>query len=345
MVQGDAAVVPRPAIFLSYRREDAGGYAGRLYDALSQRYGQDRVFIDVDTLEAGRDFVEAIDQAVASSGVLIAVIGRHWATVTDDRGRRRLEHPEDFVGLEIRSALGRGIRVIPVLVGGAGLPSSPELPEGLAPLARRQAHELSDTRWRYDVEKLISVVDGALREAEGRETPGAPGSSVAEDGEPARQGGGPAAKFPTTREPALVRRRLPWVLATTLVFVAAAAIAVVWALGTREDPGAGRSSPFVGSWEATDTTDGSRMTLQISPLADGRFSVVLTDDRVTAVCSGESVRLTGEALRDGSRLQGRLEGPCSPSGTTFAVDQAFTYRPETDTLTDNVNPGTVWSRA
>lgn len=105
-------------IFLSYRREDSGGWAGRLYDRLSQHFGDEHVFMDVDTIELGLDLVEVIQQAVRSCDVLLALIGRQWLTVADAMGRPRLANPKDFVRLEIATALARNIRVIPVLVSG-----------------------------------------------------------------------------------------------------------------------------------------------------------------------------------------------------------------------------------
>jgi formylglycine-generating enzyme required for sulfatase activity len=149
-------------IFISYRRDDSGGWAGRLYDRLSQRFGRDNVFMDIDTIEPGLDFVQVIEKAVASCNALIAVIGRQWLTITDETGRRRLDHPEDFVRLEIAAALARNIRVIPALIEGARMPRSTDLPDGLQLLARRNAHEVSDRRFHYDVDRLIAVLDAVL---------------------------------------------------------------------------------------------------------------------------------------------------------------------------------------
>eukprot|EP01041_Mallomonas_annulata_P016357 gene16357-biopygen9244 len=105
-------------IFISYRRDDSAGYAGRLYDRLAAQFGADRVFMDVAGIELGTDFVTAIEQAVGSCKVLIVVIGDEWLSTTDTAGRRRLDDPHDFVRLETSVALEREIRVVPVLVGG-----------------------------------------------------------------------------------------------------------------------------------------------------------------------------------------------------------------------------------
>jgi formylglycine-generating enzyme required for sulfatase activity len=148
-------------IFISYRRDDSAGYAGRLYDRLSERFGGDQIFMDIDTIEPGLDFVEVIEKAVGSCDALIALIGRQWLTITDAAGRR-LDKPEDPVRLEIATALDRNIRVIPVLVRGATMPRSTDLPDALKKLARRNALEISDTRFHYDVDRLIETLEKVL---------------------------------------------------------------------------------------------------------------------------------------------------------------------------------------
>ncbi len=128
-------------IFINYRREDSAGHAGRLFDGLSDHF-PGRLFMDVDTLEPGVDFVDAIEKAVGSCEVLIVVIGSEWLTLTDATGKRRLDDSGDFVRLEVESALARNIRVIPVLVQDTPMPRAGELPASLARLARRNAIEL-----------------------------------------------------------------------------------------------------------------------------------------------------------------------------------------------------------
>jgi len=100
-------------IFISYRRVYAAGHAGRLFDRLADHFGKDAVFIDVEGIEAGVDFVEVIEQAVGGCTVLLAVIGRSWLTCVDEQGRRRLDDPQDFIRLEIGSALAHGLRTRP----------------------------------------------------------------------------------------------------------------------------------------------------------------------------------------------------------------------------------------
>jgi hypothetical protein len=150
-----------PRIFINYRREDASGHAGRLYDALAGRFGRDSVFMDVDTLRPGENFVNVLDDRVASCDYLIALIGRRWLTVADREGRRRLDRPEDYVRLELQTALtSPETHVIPTLVQGAEMPTSDDLPGGMRQLALRQAIELSDGRWRSDVDRLMRHLEG-----------------------------------------------------------------------------------------------------------------------------------------------------------------------------------------
>lgn len=148
-----------PKIFISYRRDDTGGYAGRMYDRLAAHFGPDHLFIDVDTLEPGEDFVQAIEERVGSCDALIAVIGNKWLISTDENGRRRLDDPNDFVRLEIATALERKVRVIPALVDGASMPSPLELPECLLPLARRNALQVSSTLFTQSIELLIKSLE------------------------------------------------------------------------------------------------------------------------------------------------------------------------------------------
>lgn len=145
-------------IFISYRRQDARGDAGRLADDLAEEFGEERIFRDIEDIEAGADFVEAIEEAVANANVVLVVIGPNWLNVKDQRGKRRLDDPRDFVRLEIAAAFKRQVRVVPVLVGDAKMPGEEELPEAIRPLARRQAHELSDHRWDYDVSELVKII-------------------------------------------------------------------------------------------------------------------------------------------------------------------------------------------
>lgn len=139
--------------------------------ALATISGQKNVFMDIDAIEPGVDFVEVLQKTVGSCDVLVAVIGKQWLTATDEKGRLRLNDPDDFVRLEIATALARKIRVIPILVDGARMPRYQELPDDLAPFARRNALEISNTAFRQGIRQLIEVVENAIRAAETQTPP------------------------------------------------------------------------------------------------------------------------------------------------------------------------------
>jgi len=146
------------AIFISYRRDDTEGEAGRLFDDLVRSFGENSVFMDVAGINPGMDFRKAIDDNVSSCGVLLALIGPTWATITNGDGTRRLDDPNDFVRLEIASALARNIAVIPVLVHNSRMPHPEQLPDNLKDLAFRNSVELTHARWNSDVQLLIDAL-------------------------------------------------------------------------------------------------------------------------------------------------------------------------------------------
>lgn len=151
-----------PGIFISYRRMDSQSAAGRLADHLNEDLREVSIFRDVETIEPGVDFVEAIEKALASCAAMLVVIGPRWVNATDPAGKRRLDDPNDYTRLEVGTALKRNVRVIPVLVEGAVMPAADELPEDLKPLARRNAIELTDSRWSQDVQRLVASLERAL---------------------------------------------------------------------------------------------------------------------------------------------------------------------------------------
>lgn len=146
------------AIFISYRREDSEGHAGRLFEVLAEHFGKTLVFMDVAGIEPGMDFRKAIDSNVATCSVLLAIVGRGWLTAVDATGQRRLDSPQDFVRLETVSALKRDIPVIPVLVHGAVMPRADQLPADMSELAYRNSVELTHARWDSDVQVLINAL-------------------------------------------------------------------------------------------------------------------------------------------------------------------------------------------
>jgi TIR domain len=149
-------------IFISYRRSDSAPYAGRLFDRLTAHFSDPQVFMDLE-IKPGDDFVERLEEGVGRCDVLLVLIGPDWLGAADAEGGRRLDDPQDFARIEVLAALNRGIRVIPVLVGRAVMPSARDLPADLAPLARRQALELSDLRFRTDTDRLIEVIEEELK--------------------------------------------------------------------------------------------------------------------------------------------------------------------------------------
>ncbi len=142
-------------IFISYRRDDSEGQAGRLFDDLSAHFGRDAVFMDVAGIKKGLDFRRIIDAHVASCGVLLVIIGKRWLSVTDSKGKRRLDDVNDFVRLETAAALSRDIPVVPVLVQDAVMPAVQDLPDALKELVFRNGTELTHARWDSDVKLLI----------------------------------------------------------------------------------------------------------------------------------------------------------------------------------------------
>jgi hypothetical protein len=142
-------------IFLSYRRQDSASATGRLADRLEEHFGPARVFRDHDSIVVGDDFAAAIRRAIEASTVVLVIIGPDWLRATLPDGRRRLDDPDDWVRLEVEAAFDANLAVVPVLVEGARMPLEAELPATLGALARCQALELSDTRWRYDSDRLI----------------------------------------------------------------------------------------------------------------------------------------------------------------------------------------------
>ena len=147
-------------IFISYRREDSAGYAGRLRESLERRLGKGAVFRDVDALEPGQDFVDIIGIRLRDASACLVLIGREWLDAEDASGRRRLAQQNDYVRLEISTALEQPkMRVIPVLVEGTRMPATEELPETIQGLARRQAVSLRDESWDEDVKRFVTALD------------------------------------------------------------------------------------------------------------------------------------------------------------------------------------------
>jgi hypothetical protein len=202
------------AIFISYRRSSSAGTAGRLYDAISARFGDDRVFMDVDTLTPGRKFGPVLVDTLQHCKAVLVVIDKSWLSVTDEDGERRLDKPGDYVRLEIEQAMAAGANLFPLLVDGAAMPSSEDLPESLRPLADWQATEISSTRFRYDTTRLIEALEQTLGDA--------PVQPPLQKGPPA-----PHPIPRRTRVLAVVKRRRWALLAASVVVIAALVVTLV----------------------------------------------------------------------------------------------------------------------
>ncbi len=274
-------------LFINYRREDTAPYAGRLYDRLKANFGAEEVFIDIDQIEPGEDFVEAINRKVGACEIALVLLGPDWLGLTDASGRRRLDDPEDFVRMEIVAALQREIRVIPVLVGGARMPRKEDLPEPLAPLSRRNAIELSEARFHADVDRLIEAMEKPRHP---------PGKEVEK----------PEAK----PAPAVPARRSPdhdsssrTNLFRMAVFAAAAVLIVAWLMwagSARKVAESASESEPIGSVSA--------------PSASENVSTATTP-------SGEEVsRAADQSLPQGSNTISQLIKPDPLQGTFAALD-------------------------
>ncbi|MGH9277420.1 MAG: toll/interleukin-1 receptor domain-containing protein [Acidimicrobiales bacterium] len=151
-------------IVISYRRRESAGHAGHLHADLVRRFGEGRVFLDIDSIEPGLNFRKVIEDAIVGSDVLIALIGRDWTTTTDADGVRKLDKLDDPLRFEVELAMRSAVRVVPVLVQGAEMPAPNRVPPSLAEFCELHAIEITDRRWGEDVDALERVLDKIARE-------------------------------------------------------------------------------------------------------------------------------------------------------------------------------------
>ena len=252
MAEGEAG-----RVFISYRRQETAWPARQLYDVLVAELGADRVFKDVDDIEPGDDFVEQIQSAVGSCQVLLALIGPQWLKINDARGQRRIDDPEDFVRLEVETALNRDdVRVIPILVDNAKMPTPQELPPGLAALARRQAVEINPVN--FDTRRLLNVLNDTLNDARGRPSgptpPLPPDDSVTGPGDWQL----PTPTGPGSDRGATRRRTTIVAVAISIVLLVAAGVVVWNILGDPDGtagPGPSNSTSALTSPSVTTSSD------------------------------------------------------------------------------------------
>lgn len=300
-------------IFISYRRDDAPGYAGRLYDRLVVHFGAERVFMDVQGIEPGVDFVDAIERALASCEILIVLIGKNWLG-TDSAGRRRLDDPADFVRLETAKALARGIRVVPVLVEGAAMPSADHLPADLLPLVRRQSVELSHRQWDATSAELIRTLEKILDHGKLR----AAGAQPAERPLAAAQAAEPKPQ-PEPQPPVIERRPagLYWGLGAALLLVAASGLLYLTQPWRRELKPAPSPAVF---FVTPDKLEFAEQKLQ----AAGPASVITITNRGGATLRVGGVKLEGPAAADFTLSENQCSrGELAP-GASCAMKVIFT---------------------
>ena len=151
-------------IFISYRRGDSAAWAGRIWEHLTGAFGPERVFMDVDSINLGEDFLDVIERYIDLIDVMLVIIGQRSVDAADAQGRRRLDLDGDFVAIEVGRALERGCRVVPLLVDQASMPEAEELPPRLSVLARRHAVDVSHAAFARDMERLISSLTPLLTE-------------------------------------------------------------------------------------------------------------------------------------------------------------------------------------
>lgn len=214
-------------VFISYRRSDSTKDARALFERLRREFGDQRVFIDLEGIDPGEDFVDSLERQLDGCGVLVAVIGKHWADARNERGDRRLDDENDFVRIELRAAFARRIKVFPVLIDDAMPPKAEELPEELRALVRRQAISLDYAKFDADVARLCRAIRKVL------DGPDSPASTPVEPhrATEVRTGGQqPPAPHPPAASAESVAHspaRSPWITRSAAMAIAAAIVAAL----------------------------------------------------------------------------------------------------------------------
>ena len=227
-----------PTVFISYRRDDTAGEAGRLADDLGERFGRSRVFIDVDSIPLATNFEERIQVALDSCQVVLVLIGRDWLTARLPSGERRLDAEGDYVRQEVAAALERNdVAVVPVLIEGAPMPSAEDLPSDIAALAKINAVDLTNKRWRADVGTLTAI----------------------------------AQRYDRWWSRALTRLRARMVLTTLIVVAVIVAVAIIASGGVFDDSSGGKTSAEqVDEIRATLQAEGFKVEYREVESAPGR---------------------------------------------------------------------------
>ena len=315
----------RGGVFISYRREDSAGFAGRIYDRLRANLGPDSVFIDVDNIPAGLDFVEVLSERVGRCDALIALIGKNWIASADRDNRRRLDDPNDFVRIEIEAALERNVPVIPVLVDGATMPRGNDLPDGLKKLARRQGIEISHNRFDSDAERLTE----ALARIEEEASQGDQGPRLASGGGKKR----PLAALPdqnpnTPRDGVVLTPKRARYNGATLAFVFGA-IVIILAVAT--------GLLMRGSTESSTADVEKTSAATPAPAAPDATASAATRQSITdpSILVGPASKLLGDAS------SANAAAPASKESLTHEIEQQTVAlanaSQDTDRLTQEAN--------
>jgi hypothetical protein len=154
-------------VFISYRRGESAGHAGRIHDRLKSEFGSELLFMDVDAIPLGAKFLMVLREEVAQCDVLLALIGPGWLDARDEKGERRLDSENDFLRIEIAAALRRNIPVIPILLDGAKVPRADQLPQDLEELVERHALDVRHASFHLDLDKLITALKRSFSDQPG----------------------------------------------------------------------------------------------------------------------------------------------------------------------------------
>ncbi len=299
-------------IFISYRRDDSEGETGRLFDDLTRAYGSDAVFMDVAGIAPGVDFRKAIDDNVSACGVFLAVIGSQWATITGANGERRIDDPNDFVRLEIASALARNIAVIPVLVHGAKMPHRDLLPENIQDLAYRNSVEISHARWNSDVELLVGALKAYVTSTPSTANQPVHATVPVQLPPPITPYAAPEAK----------KSKLPLILGGVIATVIVVALVAFFALNNKTYSGSASLTPNSASTQvargpAAPPTQPSAVTAAVSSPLAGTW---VKSGAATGPDSLQQLKISGS----GSQYSVEPWGSCQPTPCSWGA-QTLTF--------------------
>jgi TIR domain-containing protein len=302
------------AIFISYRRDDTEGEAGRLFDDLTRSFGENSVFMDVSGINPGADFRKAIDDNVAACGVLLAMIGPQWSSIRSGAGERRLDDPNDFVRLEIASALARKVAVIPVLVHDAKMPRPEDLPDNLKDLAFRNSVEITHARWNSDVQLLTDALTRYVSPTAQSDTKPVHATVAVQLPPPTAPAGRPASTRPSS---------VPLILGVVAAVVVA--LGIVGFIMFRPH------NPLIGSWTNATAVEGNSLNrLEITSSGGGTLSIHAWGKCAQPACDWG----TQTANYDGQQAQATWQ--LTGSGTDPARTSIITIRPNQGQLSVTV---------